>query len=89
MKVFIIDPALSGYKVPPGSGSRGGDSKCNRNIDLDLKIVCSRIKALSMRLCHPPDGSTSPKYKFLCFITTKKIAKRRMHLLLTGIGAAT
>ncbi len=20
-----------------------------------------------MRLCHPPDGSTSPKYKLLCF----------------------
>ncbi len=20
-----------------------------------------------MRLCHPPDGSTSPKYKVLCF----------------------
>jgi hypothetical protein len=30
-----------------------------------------------MRLCHPPDGSTSPKYKLLCFITTKKFAKRR------------
>ncbi len=28
-----------------------------------------------MRLCHPPDGSTSPKYKLLCFITTKKICK--------------
>jgi hypothetical protein len=25
-----------------------------------------------MRLCHPPDGSTNPKYKLLCFITTKK-----------------
>ncbi len=24
-----------------------------------------------------PDGSTSPKYKLLCFITTKKFAKRR------------
>ncbi len=22
-----------------------------------------------MRLCHPPDGSTSPKYKLRCFIT--------------------
>jgi hypothetical protein len=21
----------------------------------------------SMRLCHSPDGSTSPKYKLLCF----------------------
>jgi hypothetical protein len=29
-----------------------------------------------MRLCHPPDGSTSPKCKLLCFITTTKIAKR-------------
>ncbi len=29
----------------------------------------------SMRLCHPPDGSTSPKYKLLCFITTKRICK--------------
>ena len=29
-----------------------------------------------MRLCHPPDGSTSPKYKFLCFITTKKALSR-------------
>jgi hypothetical protein len=26
-----------------------------------------------MRLCHPPVGSTSPKYKLLYFITTKKI----------------
>jgi hypothetical protein len=23
-----------------------------------------------MRLCHPPDGSTSPKYKLLCFKPT-------------------
>ena len=34
---------------------------------------------LTMRLCHPPDGSTSPKYKLLCFIITKKFAKRRMY----------
>ena len=27
---------------------------------------------MAMRLCHPPDGSTSPKYKLLCFMTTKK-----------------
>ena len=34
----------------------------------------------SMRLCQPPDGSTSPKYKLLCFITTKIFfAKRRTH----------
>jgi hypothetical protein len=31
----------------------------------------------SMRLGHPPDGSTSPKYKLLCFITTKKICKEK------------
>jgi hypothetical protein len=30
-----------------------------------------------MRLCQPPDGSTSPKYKLLCFITTKKICKEK------------
>jgi hypothetical protein len=24
-------------------------------------------KKVTMRLCHPPDGSTSPKYKLLCF----------------------
>jgi len=29
-----------------------------------------------MRLCHPPDGSTSPKYKLLCFITTKLFLQR-------------
>jgi len=28
-----------------------------------------------MRLRHPPDGSTSSKYKLLCFKTTKKICK--------------
>ncbi len=30
-----------------------------------------------MRLCHPPDGSTSPKYKLLCFIKTKKNCKEK------------
>ncbi len=30
-----------------------------------------------MRLCHPPDGSTSPKYKLLCLILTKKICKEK------------
>jgi hypothetical protein len=29
----------------------------------------------TMRLCHPPDGSTSPKYKLLYFITTKFFCK--------------
>ncbi len=31
-----------------------------------------------MRLCHPPDGSTSPEYKLLCFITTKKFWQREV-----------
>ncbi len=31
---------------------------------------------LSMRLCQPPDGSTSPKYKLVCFITTKKCKEK-------------
>jgi len=40
---------------------------------------CRRERIRTMRLCHPPDGSTSPKYK-LCFKTTKKnFAKRRTH----------
>ncbi len=30
-----------------------------------------------MRLCHPPDGSTSSKYKLLCFITTKNYCKEK------------
>jgi hypothetical protein len=31
---------------------------------------------ISMRLCHPPEGSTSANYKLLCFITTKKNLQR-------------
>jgi hypothetical protein len=34
------------------------------------------VLIVRMRLCHPPDGSTSPKYKFLCFITTKFFLQR-------------
>jgi len=30
-----------------------------------------------MILCHPPDGSTSPKDKLLCFITTKFFCKEK------------
>jgi len=30
-----------------------------------------------MRLCQPPDGNTSPKYKLLCFKTTKKNCKEK------------
>ncbi len=30
-----------------------------------------------MRLCQPPDGNTSPKYKLLCFITTIFFCKEK------------
>jgi hypothetical protein len=30
-----------------------------------------------MRLCQPPDGNTSPKYKLLCFITTNFFCKEK------------
>jgi hypothetical protein len=30
----------------------------------------------TMRLCQPPDGNTSPKYKLLCFTTTKNFLQR-------------
>ncbi len=39
-----------------------------------------------MRLCHPPDGSTSPKYKLLCFITTKKNCKEKNALAFNQEG---
>jgi hypothetical protein len=29
--------------------------------------VIQCLLTMSMRLCHPQDGSTSPKYKLLCF----------------------
>ena len=32
---------------------------------------------IKMRLCQPPDGNTSHKYKLLCFKTTKKICKEK------------
>jgi len=56
---------------------------------LQSAVVLSLVILNAMRLCHPQDGGTSLKYKLLCFITTKKIAKRRTHKLITGIGAAT
>ncbi len=31
----------------------------------------------AMRLCHPPDGITNPKYKLQCFITTKFFCKEK------------
>jgi len=33
-----------------------------------------------MRLCQPPDGSTGPKYKLLCFITTNFFCKEKTAL---------
>ncbi len=30
-----------------------------------IRKICKSLGA--MRLCHPPDGSTSPKHKLLCF----------------------
>jgi hypothetical protein len=43
-----------------------------------LKRVLSLMKmSFTMRLCHPPDGSTSPKYKLLYFITTKIFCKEK------------
>ncbi len=40
--------------------------------------------SVSLPLCqlafHPPDGSTSPKYKLLCFITTKIFLQREASL---------
>ncbi len=35
------------------------------------------MKTNQMRLCHPPDGSTSPQYKLLCFKTSKKICNEK------------
>ncbi len=34
-------------------------------------------RCYEMRLCYPPDGSTSPKNKLVCFITAKKICKEK------------
>jgi len=45
----------------------------NTHADFESAIFQNEDK---MRLSHPPDGSTSPKYKLLCFITTKKILQR-------------
>ncbi len=41
------------------------------------KTLAYKIIVLIMRLCHPPDGSTSPKYKLLCFITTNLFCKEK------------
>jgi hypothetical protein len=38
---------------------------------------CYKAFFYVMRLCHPPDGSTSPKYKLLCFTTTNFFCKEK------------
>ncbi len=50
--------------------------------DADTAYACSFpcktiVKVNPMRLCHPPYGSTSPKYKLLCFITAKINCKEK------------
>ncbi len=41
-----------------------------------ISMFWNKIQAIwRMRLCHPPDGSTSPEYKLLCFIATKFFCK--------------
>ncbi len=42
-----------------------------------LSYPSNRVTFVLHRNCQPPDGSTSPKYKLLCFITTKKICKEK------------
>jgi len=39
------------------------DSRGERNATKNVKLV----RQLLMRLCRPPNGSTSPKYKLLHF----------------------
>ncbi len=51
-------------------------SKSSHCHPLHLNIYYFRFFS-PMRLCHPPDGSTSLKYKLPCFITTKKICKEK------------
>ncbi len=41
----------------------------------NFKLCC--FVMCTMRLCQPPDGTTSPKYKLLCFITTKSFCKEK------------
>ncbi len=48
------------------------NSKSLNLLKYQIDIVIFKY-LLSIRLCHPPDGSTSPKYKLLCFITIKNI----------------
>ncbi len=42
-----------------------------------------------MKLCQPPDGNTSTKYKLLCFKTTKNIGKEKNAIAFNQEGAPT
>ncbi len=61
------------------------DTSGGQSSNLYLNVVNEKVKKNSfhfhrMRLCHPPDGSTSPKYKLLCFIKTEKNCKEKNEL---------
>jgi hypothetical protein len=47
---------------------------CPKMSDFQFHIFLQNLAL--MRLCHPPDGSISPKYKLLYFITTKSFLQR-------------
>ncbi len=44
--------------------------------DIEERCFNLALQSVSMRLCQPPDGNTSPKYKLLFFITTKFFLQR-------------
>jgi hypothetical protein len=43
---------------------------------ISLKLLWLKVLQ-TIRLCQQPDGDTSPKYKLLCFITTKKFCQEK------------
>jgi hypothetical protein len=56
------------------TAERRADLQGGRKSGSNIHLVQERGPAdgelnheLLVRLCHPPDGSTSPKYKLLCF----------------------
>jgi hypothetical protein len=48
---------------------RGSIQSHAGDTDLKSEEKWDSIAIKNMRLCHPPDGITSPKYKLLFFIT--------------------
>ncbi len=44
---------------------------------LHVQFHSLMLQTDAMRLCHPPDGSPSPKYKLPCIITTKIFCKEK------------